>query len=72
MVKHLLYLILTNTSCDGTLCFVTMKIEPIRNLFNMSNATHHPFVLLLSPKINVALKITIEFLIYHSWVLIQW
>jgi len=24
------------------------------------------------PKIDVALKITIEFLIYHSWILIQW
>jgi hypothetical protein len=38
----------------------------------MSNATHIPLSSFCPPKIDVALKITIEFLIYHSWILIQW
>lgn len=38
---------------------------------SLSNATHHSLVFLLSPKIDVAFKIIIKFMINYHKILIQ-
>jgi hypothetical protein len=42
-----------------------ISIYTQRRYIIRSNATYHPFVLILSPKIDVPLKIVIEFIIDH-------